>query len=309
MLRDAAGTELRRLPTAALRADAPLGRLQRRVELPDGGVFLTDDADGLDALIGRARGGLLHAGEQFHPRLALVVAAALGLVALLWRFGLPALVTVAVWATPPGLKGQMDAGTMAVVDRLGGETRLSAAEQARTRAVFDAIVAAAPPPPPGVDYALVLQDSQLGTNAFALPGGTVLVTDDLVRAVEGDVDALAGVMAHEVVHVQEAHGLQGLYRSLGLYLVVGLIAGDTGPLLDEALLEGNALLSLAGTRAFEREADAGAIVLMEAAGYDPEGLARFFALLLEEFGDTGGWASSHPGTAERLDAVRAATGD
>nr|WP_275296976.1 M48 family metallopeptidase [Jannaschia sp. Os4] len=139
---------------------------------------------------------------------------------------------------------------------------------------------------------------------MALPGGTVIVTDELVRMLDDDADALAGVLAHEVAHVRERHGLHGLYRAVGLSVMVAVMAGETGPLLEEALLEGNVLLALAGTRAAEREADAGAVATIRAMGRDPEGLARFFDDMAARFGDGGGWSSTHPGSAERSATIR-----
>lgn len=309
VLRDDAGQVLRRLEPGDLRVQPPIGSLERRVELPDGAVFLTHDAADLDDLLGPPPGDVLHLSERLHPRLVGVVAAALLGLAGIWAYGIPILVAIAVWLTPPPLLSQMDAGFLSLHARLGAtESDLPPDRRAAIQAVFDDLTAVAPPPPRGTRYDLVLADSPLGMNALALPGGTVLLTDGLARRIGADDDALAGVLAHEITHVEAQHGLHALYQSLTLYVVIAMLAGDTGPILEDILLEGNALLSLAGSREAEYEADAGAVALTRAAGYDPMGLVRLFEIFGDEIGEGGGYASSHPGTSERIEAVREAIG-
>ncbi|MEM9797252.1 MAG: M48 family metallopeptidase [Pseudomonadota bacterium] len=306
-LLDGAGALWQWAPIAELRVDGPLGRLERKVIFPDGTVFLAPGTSDIDAALGRDD-SRLHDWERFHPRLIGVIAAAiLGAVAV-WRFGLPILVAIAVWLTPGTLLRKMDAGTLATIDAVMMEpTTLSDAQQAPVKAIFDDLLAVLGPTDPRFVHNLQFRDAgpQLGPNALALPGGTVVVTDELAKLLVDDPDAMAGILAHELVHVEEAHGLTALYRSLALYVLVALIAGDTGPLLEEALLEGNVLLSLAGSRAAEEEADAGAVPLTRRAGYDPIGLARFMEIIAEEHGGGGGWLSTHPDSHDRAAAIRA----
>jgi Zn-dependent protease with chaperone function len=138
----------------------------------------------------------------------------------------------------------------------------------------------------------------MGPNALAMPGGTVVLSDALVE--QFDRDVVAAVLGHEIAHVMEDHSLQRLYRSLGIYVMVALIAGETGPLLEDLLLEGNVLLSLSFSRNQEAAADQIALRLSEAAGYDPAGLKAFFETLAAQVGDGGGWFSTHPGNSDRI---------
>lgn len=123
-----------------------------------------------------------------------------------------------------------------------------------------------------------------------------------------DIDLIAGVLGHELGHVTEQHGLSQLYRSLGIYVLVALIAGDTGPIIEDVLLEGGVLLSLRHSRQHEREADEKGVRLTMDAGYDPEGMARFFDWAADQ-GAQGGWASTHPDPGERADDIREAARD
>ncbi|WP_179381269.1 M48 family metallopeptidase [Jannaschia marina] len=286
--------------------DPPIGRLERKVTFPDGVLFQTPDHEGLQATLGPVRGAALHGAEAFRPRLLAVIFGCVAGIALIWRFALPVLVAFAVWLTPDTMLRQMDAGTLLTLDQLMLEpSELPEDRRAEVTDLHAALLEHVDPD----DLAttdLLFRDAgpQVGPNAFALPGGTVVITDALAKMLEDDPDALAGVLAHELAHVTEDHGLKALYRSIALYVVIALLAGDTGPILDEILLEGNVLLSLQGSRDAERDADAKAVPLMQAAGFDPEGLARFFDRLQGIMGDGGGWSSTHPGSGERAARIR-----
>ena len=172
------------------------------------------------------------------------------------------------------------------------------------RQVFERLGAVAPAPRFG-DYTLVFRSMpKVGPNAFALPGGTVVVTDQLVRSFP-ETDVIAGVLGHEIAHVAEAHGLRQVYRSLGTYLLVALIVGDVGPILEDMLLEGGLLLSLSHSREHEREADRIGVMLAARAGYDPAAVARFFERMAAGKPASGpSWLSTHPATGERVLEIR-----
>jgi predicted Zn-dependent protease len=136
-----------------------------------------------------------------------------------------------------------------------------------------------------------------------LPGGTVVITDQLVRAFKGD-DVVAGVLAHELGHVTGDHGLRQLYRSLGVFVLISLLAGDTGPILEDLLLEGGVLLSLSHSRDHERAADSFGLSLASDAGFEPSGLLKFFESLPDAEETRSGWMSTHPASGERTQAIR-----
>ena len=299
------GTVLVSAPRSAILREPRLGGLPSTVVFPFGWRFQSHDHGGIDALLGPAGTDRLHRWEAYRPRLILVVGLALVAAFAVWRWGLGALVVVAVAVTPDALPSAIDDGQIAVVDRtLADPSALSAAEKERVRRVFDRLKTVAPAPRFG-EYALLFRSMpKVGPNAFAMPGGTVVVTDQLVRAFP-DLDAIAGVLGHEVAHVTEAHGLKQVYRSLGTYLLVSMIAGDVGPVLDDLLLEGGLLLSLSYSREHEREADRIGMTLAAKAGYDPAALALFFEKLSGGGKSEGpSWLSTHPASRDRIEEIR-----
>jgi beta-barrel assembly-enhancing protease len=147
-------------------------------------------------------------------------------------------------------------------------------------------------------------------NAFALPGGAVLVTDDLIAMAETP-DELAAVIAHEAAHVELRHVMQAVWRSLGLGLVLDLVVGGgTGAGQQAVLLLGN-VADLGYSREAEAEADARGRDLLHAQGLSSEGMAPFFERLAakNEGRDAAAvkeFVSSHPASLRRAEASRAA---
>jgi Zn-dependent protease with chaperone function len=292
-------------PLQDLRIDSAPGSAARRVSLPDGWLFESDDP-AVETLIRRAPGDRwLRAAERLHPRLILFALGALGGVWLIWRYGLDLMVAAAVALTPPVLPNMMDAGTLQTLDAtLAEPTSLTTEEQARYAAMFDRLLPALPEPG-GDDYTLVFRDLPgMGPNAFSMPGGTIVLTDQMVRDFGKHPDMIAAVLGHEIGHVAEQHGLRQVYRSLSVYALVSLMAGDVGPILEDALLEGQVLLSLSYSRRHELAADAFGLELSAAAGFDPAAMKTFFETIAPM--DAGAdWYSTHPLSAERLDRIDA----
>lgn len=299
------GAVLARASPGEIRRERRLGSLPSTVTLPDGWRFQSHDHDAIDALLGSEGSDRLHRWEAYRPRLVLVVALAFAGGFAVWRWGLGALVAVAVAFTPDALTRAIDQGHLAFADRILAEpSTLDEAERNRVRGIFARIEAVAPEPRFG-PYKLAFRNMpQVGANAFALPGGTVVVTDDLVKS-NPEPGVIAGVLGHEIAHVAEAHGLSQVYRSLGTYLLVTLVLGDVGPILEDLLLEGGLLLSLSYSRAHEREADRIGVILAARAGYDPAAMALFLERMSAGGRSSGpSWRSTHPDTGERISEIR-----
>lgn len=297
---DADGVVVGGAPLSQIEVDWPLGQQPRKLTLPDGTVFETDDHAGIGEIVGKSAATELHKWEAFHPRLVGFVLAAMLGIWLIYRYGLDILVAGAIWLTPPVLVEQIDKGTLAAMDfQIAEESQLDTSEKARVEDIFANLLPHLEDVPKGTNFTLLFRDvPRIGPNAFALPGGTVVMTDAFVKEFP-DEDVLAGVLGHEVGHVVERHGLRQLYRSLTIYVLIALIAGETGPFLEEMLLEGSVLLSLNYSRAHERAADRYGVALTNRAGYDPAGLKVFFDKMAGKFGEPPRWLSTHPGSEQR----------
>lgn len=284
---------------------------QRQLLLPDGSVVQLVDASAWDQWAGEA--GL---SQPLAARWALnwpLVGAAAALLLVLgfsaWRWGIPWGARQAVDWVPASLEQSLGAQVMKDIERRGWAkpSELPAAEQQRIAEAAAAMVRAAYPSG-APEYRLHVRKAPkwLGPNAFALPGGDIVVTDALVQLLrdkgEAANAALLGVVAHELGHVRERHGLRIVFEAGATSVLLGWWIGDYSSLLAAA----PALLVQADySRGHERAADAEALRVMRAAGIDPRAMVRFFALLKKKMPERDGDApafglSTHPADSERV---------
>lgn len=144
-------------------------------------------------------------------------------------------------------------------------------------------------------------------NAFALPGGHIILFDGLLRSATS-AEEVAGVLAHEMGHVAHRDPSRIALRSAGSIGVLGLLVGDfSGGAV--VLMLSQQLIEASYTRDAEAAADAFAHQTMLAADLPPGALGTFFQRLLDEHGDQHGLVAhfaSHPALAARLAAVNEA---
>ncbi len=149
-------------------------------------------------------------------------------------------------------------------------------------------------------------------NAFALPGGHVVIHGELLLFATEPEEVL-GVLAHEIAHVTCRHSLRNVVSSLGLLVIVRAVVGDSSGLLTAVAEGGRNLLTLGFSRDFEREADDVGWQYMVNAGVDPRGMLRLFARMQAEAAERDGDAASiaenlsflttHPATTERIERL------
>ena len=142
-------------------------------------------------------------------------------------------------------------------------------------------------------------------NAFALPGGIVIINSGLVKKTTS-AEELAGVIAHEISHITRQHGTRQLIQSVGIYFLVQTLLGDIQGLLAILLDNSSLLLNLKFSRDFEREADDSGFRYLVESGINPSGMISFFGKLKKEEEkqkeglDLPAIISTHPATAERI---------
>lgn len=147
-------------------------------------------------------------------------------------------------------------------------------------------------------------------NAFAAPGGAILVTSGLLEETESP-EELAGILAHEMGHVRERHGLRSMAGVYGLQLLGLLFSGNSKGVFGDTA-QGLALYMTTSSwsRDFERAADAHAFTLLRKAGLNTQGLSTFFERLEKDAEKDKNlfpalaMLSSHPATAARIAMLR-----
>jgi len=145
-------------------------------------------------------------------------------------------------------------------------------------------------------------------NAFAMPGGQIVVLQGLLQVAHSP-DELAGVLAHEIGHVERHHPMRGLIRATGLALAVQALTGGGSGLDAAAGRFAQTLVLTAYSRQAEADADAYAVALLRRAGLRTTGLADFLRRMAVREPQTGALPTllaTHPLSANRIAAIEAA---
>lgn len=291
---------------AELRISSRLGDVPRSVYLPDGGKCETLDNAAIDSYLLRERGGFDGARvHELESHLHYVFAALAICVALLVAFiqyGIPAAAERIAFAIPVAADQGIGEQGLALIDQqLLTPSELDPDTQQRLQRRFRDMVEIAGDA--GHGYRLEFRaGGPVGANAFALPSGIVVVTDELVGLAESDEEVVA-VLAHEIGHVVHRHALRGVLQNASAFLVVGVLLGDIGAISGAAGAIPTLLLESKYSRQFETEADRFAYEHMPEFGVAPYHFAHIMRrLAADESAREQGvldYFSTHPDSEER----------
>ena len=313
-----------------VRCSAPLPGVPLRIGLPDGGTLvLTRGAGDAERFLTVPAEGFAHRLER---NVAVVLVALLAVVATMvfaYREGLPWLAATVAQRVPLAAEAELGTATLAALDRyVFFPTSLWPERRAQIEERFLRLVKASET----VEVlALEFRGSRrfIGANALALPGGTIVVTDELVRALD-DLDQVAAVLAHEIGHEVQRHPLQQLLRGSISAVLMGAVFGDVSGVGSIAAAGPGIFINLRYSRAAEEEADARAFDLLQKVGSSPDkfadaletlgnlrcapGRAKYEPDMGDEACRRGGrraalapdYLSTHPELESRIAAARAA---
>lgn len=295
----------RRYRTKDLRFSERIGDTTRHITLPDGGKFETGANDEIDTVLARrglaARSRLLHLVETRWPYILLLFVLSAGTVWAAVKYAVPELARRVAFALPVSADQSLGRTTLQTLDRaILKPSALDAARVKELRSHFDEMTR-------GLDgryrFRLELRASPfLGANALALPDGTIVVTDELVRLAQRDEELLA-VLAHEIGHVVHRHALRSVLQSSAVGLFVAFVMGDIlSPTALAAALP-TMLVEAKFSRDFEHEADQYALGFLRTRAISPRHAAAILTRLAEQEGrkERGtSYLSSHPGVEERI---------
>lgn len=305
------GDQMRAVSLAEITASSRLGHVPRFLRLRDGATLEIPAHDHFDAALDASRAHsrlapLLHVLESHSTAAAaftLLLVAAVS--ATLW-LGLPVLARHVAMAVPLPLEQQAGRTAGILFSSQLGLSRLTATQSRQAMEPLQRLVRAGKlhvPPQ------LFLRDMS-AVNAYALPGGSIVVSDSLVRLMlkeKDGVDLLAAVYAHEIAHVERRHGLQLVLRNSAALLVVSVVTGDLSTLTTFSGTLPFLLIQRGYAREFESEADADAVTLLRAAGIRPSALADALVLLEKDRPTSGPdftYLSTHPSPDDRVRRLR-----
>jgi Zn-dependent protease with chaperone function len=216
---------------------------------------------------------------------------------------------------PPAIEKELGNQTLAALGQFCSASALSQGRQERVRERLATLTSGLAAPIP---YTLEFRSCgmRVGPNAFALPGSTLVVTDDLVTMAQND-DELSSVLAHEVGHVLHQHSMRQALQAAGVAALVTALAGDAVSITGLAVAIPTVLLETGYSRQFEEEADDFALQRMRLVGISPRHFAEMMKRLEAHEQSRAGpkrrgdssvndYLSTHPATARRIERALAA---
>jgi Zn-dependent protease with chaperone function len=280
-----------------------LASLPRQVTFQDQSHFITQDNQSIDDWLaqgGRKPGFSVVSWFESSWRWAILAALAVpATLYLLFTVGMPLIATPLATAIPDSITQRLDREILELLDdRLMAPSELPEPRSDALKKLYGELWWTE-----GSDLQF-RKGRALGANALALPGGTVVITDELAALIEHDGEFVA-VLAHEMGHVALNHSMRNLVQVAGVGLVLGWILGDLSAVTDIVLVGAPTLLQqLSYSRRFENEADQYSLLFLEHSGYS----ASCFASLLEKLGDAHDigessypdFLSSHPNIGARI---------
>ena len=291
----------------AVRFAPRIANTPRWIYLPDGASCAVPDNDAIDRVAPESR--FLHTVRVWERKPVYALVSVLLVAGLVWLFvdrGVPPIARAIAERIPASSEASLGARTLEGMSEGGFMAPSDLPDDLRqglvARFAKSAQRGAAP-----ADYRIVFRNSPaIGANAFALPGGIILVTDGLVTLAQNE-DELLGVLAHELGHVVHRHSMRRILESSLIAIVIAGVTGDVASMTSLASGAPIAVIHLAYSRDHEREADQYATGLLHRSGIDP----RHFAALLERMEAAQSEAtglptflSTHPSTAERASSAR-----
>lgn len=303
------------IPLSMIMVDPPIPGARRALNLPGGAQLQTDAHVAIETLFPRTNRmqGWIYRLEQRWRFAFAGIAVAAAFAAWCVAYGLPVAATIVAELVPPGIEIRLGERTLSTIDN--GLCMQSALDADRQRVLLQSFAMLTSGQ--GAGYRLALRNcAGVGANAFALPGGIVVLTDDLVKLAQNDHQVLA-VLAHEVGHVRGRHGLRTALQGAGLAALLSALAGDAVSITNLAVTLPMLLLQNGYSRAFEDEADEYAIRRLGETGISPKSLAEILARLEAQRNKAGAppdgesrstgadrrsdYFSTHPATAKRIE--------
>ena len=259
----------KQVPSTDLVVSERLGSIPRRLQWGTSEVFVCGDNDAVDALIaklpGYERGSRLHRWES---SLSLAVGALVIVVALyagLMFWGVPTASAYFAHRIPPELANQVAEQSLEMLDDDWFEPSRLPLE--RRRGLRERLLAL-----DNFPQEIHFRSSNIGPNAFALPAGHIVITDDLVKLAGAEAE-IEAVYLHEVGHARGHHAeTMALQNSVWLVLLT-MITGDINGVSEALFAIPVTLGQMSYSRELEHEADSYAIDTLTRLGRSPQPLA------------------------------------
>jgi Zn-dependent protease with chaperone function len=269
-----------------LNVQAKLGATKRVIDLPNGGRLEASDITELELVMPSKQNAFWRGLHYLENHLGWVFVAMLATVFAGWlflQFGVPTLAEYVAKATPLEMEAKLGEQALEGLDSQFGyftKSKLDAKNKASISVALAKLCVAMKDCP---KYRLEFRaGGMIGANAFALPGGIMVVTDELVKLAKNDTEIIA-VLAHELGHVKRRHAFRQSIQGVLSGLILAAVTGDVS-----AVASGlpAALMQMRYSRLHESEADNFALTALQKACLPPRAFADILMRLETQMHET-----------------------
>ena len=282
---------------------AHVGNMRYSLPLPEGARCEIDDYQAFAALIKPFRKtSLQHLIHHWENKLLYALLAIVLSIVALWatvEYALPVMAGIVAREIPLSLEKKLGQQSLTILDKTMFEpSQLPPERQRALQKEFNAFIGEK-------DIHVIFRKSeQIGANAFALPSGIIVFTDDIVALAQDDRELL-GVLAHEIGHIKKRHVMRHILQDSATVVLLVMLTGDVSSASSLAASIPTILVQTKHSRAFEEEADHFAAEDMLQHNISPSYLGSILKRLMDEHKGTGvpDFLSTHPNTQHRIEEL------
>lgn len=284
-----------------------LGNMPREVVLPDKQALHINGNKEIDDWLYPKKSNRIHRLESsFRFALLAIVVVPVSLIGI-FKFALPALAIQFAELVPEYVTDLSSNNTLAALNRtVLEESELDDATQQKLIKSWQGVVAQLPVQQHKFQFQFKKSEF-FGANAFALPNGTIVVTDDLVTLLDGQDNLLMAIILHEIGHVEHKHSMRLVAETLISSLAIDYLIGDVGGVIEVFAGASTTIIQNRFSQALEWEADDFSLSNIHLTGYSPTDFADAMSKLAEKGSESNKLSallSSHPMTQARIDNAR-----
>ncbi len=274
-------------PFNSVEISSRIGNTPRYLTFPDGSQFETSDNDAIDKIVRSFATsvfqGLIHKLESAKSFVLFTVISVIVFGWLFIQYGIPYVSKEIAERLPEEASQYMGQGVLDIMDEQWfSETQLSSKKQTELQQLFNDLKTK-------IDgshyYKLVFRSGgSIGANAFALPDGSIVFTDELINLTDDNLD-IAAIMLHEIGHLKNHHSLRATIQQSGLAIFIIAITGDVSTSSTIITAIPFMLVKSGFSQGMETEADSYVLNYMQKYNIDPEHFANMMEKLQASFSD------------------------
>ncbi len=287
-----------------------LGSVPREIAIDNIGLLVIDSEPSVDAWLDRRDTVKIHKYEKNNKLVFLSILAVPLMLYGLFKFLLPATaVAFAAWVPDGAVRIASNHTLIALEKTVLEPTTLSNDYQHEVTQYWHDLIDQLDTENEHFNI-LFYKSNTFGPNAFALPDGTIVFTQELVELFERDRGLLTAVLLHEIGHVEYNHSMRLIAETLITSLALSYFFGDVSGLFELFGGASTTIIQNQYTQELEWEADNYALAQMRNVGLEPQTFADVMVKLAEEYGEGGSTLeallSTHPSLKARIENAQQA---